>query len=66
MRNFLNYKPQAISNYIKNKYRKKNYNFEDKITSIKDIRVKLNDNGTNLNLNVKGEIIFIWERQLLN
>lgn len=64
MRNILNYKPQAISNYRKNRYRKKNYNFEDKITLIKDIRVKLNDNATNLN--VKGEIIFIWERQLIN
>lgn len=51
-------------NYKKNRYRKKNYNFEDKITLIKDIRVKSNDNATNLN--VKGEIIFIWERQLFS
>jgi hypothetical protein len=44
----VNIKSSAITNFRKNKYRKKNYIFEDKILKIKDITTKSDNNSVNI------------------
>lgn len=55
-----NCKKNAIRRFKKEKYIKKNYEFEDTLTKIKDL--KINEKSINL----KGEILFIWEKQIIN
>jgi hypothetical protein len=55
-----NCKTEAIKNFRKERYIKKNYEFEEDIIKICDVKI---DEKV---CNIKGEILFKWEKQVVH